>query len=185
MVLNDTLVGILGPSTDATRRVLDVLVDVHDFRVHDMCEPAKDALFALDPLLCGEKSLRELVTDLGWDATLAHRLHGPEATRLLHATRFDLPGTVLPDSVWVQHVQASILAATSLLGPGPVVVHDLRPGREVDWLRAAGGHLWQVDDGTGGPAPACVLDTSVSDTALGRRVERELAALRRVRKEEA
>lgn len=171
------LVGILGPASDATQRVVDILTSVHGFRDYDMCGPAKAALVALDPLLLNDTSLREHVEKHGWPATLRHRLHGPEATRLLETMRAALPGTILPSDVWTDHVQACELAAASMLGPAPVVVHDVRPGAEADWVRERGGRLWEVDATTG--AGDTSLSTNVSDTALGRRIDRELAAMNR------
>ncbi|WP_156250948.1 hypothetical protein [Pseudactinotalea terrae] len=170
------LLGLLGPTGQSERRVVDTLVSTHGFRDYDLGAPARAALETLDPMLSSDRSLAELVATAGWDGAAAHRIHGPEVTRLLEQMRFTLPGSLLPASVWVAAVQASVAAGASMLGSAPVVVHDVRSPGEVAWLLEQGGALWQAS-GRPRPDAECVLSTGVSDVALGRRVARELATV--------
>jgi len=170
------LIGLLGPTGQSERRVVDALVHTHGFRDYDLGAPARAALETLDPLLCSDRSLAELVAAVGWDGAVSHRILGPEVTRLLEQMRFTLPGSLLPASVWVAAVRASMSAGVSMLGSAPVVVHDVRSASEVAWVLEQGGALWQAS-GRPRPDAECVLATGVSDVALGRRVARELATV--------
>lgn len=160
------------------------LREAHDFRSHALSDPLRQALYAMDPLLSSQTSLRSLVEAVGWEKAMADRIHGPEVNRLLGTLRTDVAREVFGPDVWLRRLEAIISGEADLLGPAPVVVTDITTTEEARWVLAAGGAVWRVD------RPGHIPSVQVSDClisavivndatvlALTRRVDRAVSSL--------
>ena len=180
------LIGLHGASGAGKSTVAAHLCGVHDFRSYSIAGPLRQALYALDPLLSSQESLRPLVDETGWEKALTHRIHGPEVTRLLHALRTEASGALLGPDAWVHRLEVLALADADLLGPAPIVVTDVNTPDEAQWLLDGGGAIWQVE--RPGHVPTgqlhdryitAVITNDATVLALTRRVDRAMAGLPR------
>lgn len=163
------LIGLTGTGAPLAAAALSV----HGFRVHDASAPARQSLTILDPLLPSGRALTALVSACGWDGAVGDRTDGPEVGRLLKAMRAEVPGLVLGGDAWLIRVVAEMSAAADLLGGTPVAMIGIELPAERAWVREHGGVLWHAGPG-GDPEADVSVATDCSETALGRRVEREL-----------
>lgn len=175
------LIALHGAPGAGRSTVASHLADSHDFRVHSLADPARQALYELDPLLSSQVSLRELVDQIGWPAAAAHRIHGAEVTRLLRTARVTVPARVLGRDIWLDKVTEAISADIDLTGPAPIVLTDLELTSEATWVLGLGGAIWTVARPSAGEPPRLEgIPTTLirnHDTllALSRRVDRALA----------
>jgi hypothetical protein len=178
------LIGLHGAIGAGKATIAAHLRTVHDFRSYSLSDPLRQALYAMDPLLSSQTSLRTLVDDVGWHKAMIDRIHGPEVNRLLATLRTDVAREVFGADVWLRRIEAVTSGETDLLGPASVVVTDITTTEEAQWVLTAGGVVWRVE------RPGYVPSVQVSDglissvitndatvRALTRRVDRAVANL--------
>ncbi len=180
------LIGIAGSVRAGADTVAGLLVDAHEFRRFAFCDPLREALLRLDPMLDRSTSLRMLVADLGWDGARAHRTYGPEVRRV-HDVYAQVSRDMFGEDAWVRLLEARVAADANLHGPCPVVVCDVQSPIEAQWVAEHGGVVWRVErprlsaapEHETQPAldPSLVTETLLTDAspqALSRRLDRAL-----------
>ncbi|WP_277209196.1 hypothetical protein [Isoptericola croceus] len=154
---------------------------------------ALDLMRVLNPRVDGSISLRELVTEVGWDEAKTDRVHGPEVRRLLQRLGSEVINQHLGADILGRELLARIAESFATDGVGPVVVGDVRRDDEAHVLLGRGATLWRVDRPGTGPAnghvteagidEALVADVLVNDStiaALHTRVDDLAVSLRRL-----
>jgi len=178
------LIGLTGAPGAGRATIAAHLCDSRDFRSYSLTDPLRQVLYSLEPLLSSQVSLRTLIDESGWAPALAHRIHGPEVTRLLEALRTEVARDVFTVDLWVRRLDALVRSDVEVLGAAPVVVTDVATPEEAQWVLDAGGVIWQVDR-PGHPASmqlhdrlvGAVIKNDATMLALTRRVDRALAGI--------
>ena len=178
-----SMIGLHGASGAGRATIAAHLCSQYDFRSYSLADPVRQALYAMDPLLSAQESLRSLVDVGGWTKAVTDRIHGPEVNRLLDVMRTVVAREVFGPDVWLQRFAASEAVQAELLGPAPVVLTDVTTPEEARWVLAAGGAVWRVARPGFEPAAplsedlvTCVVTNDATELALTRRVDRAVAA---------
>lgn len=156
------LIGLTGYAGSGRDTVADMLTVIAGYDSFAFADPIREALFALDPLVGVEASLRTLISEIGWDGAKRHRIYGGEVRRLMQVMGEQVGQSLLGPDVWIRLTEDEIRRSGGITPASPVVITDVRYPREAEWVRAAGGAIWRITRPGVGP-----MNSHGSETALG------------------
>lgn len=142
--LEYTLIGLRGdPSAGKSTmaRILEVDYGIESVSVE---APVRSALTATDPLVATGMPLSQVVTQLGWEGAVTHRVFGGEISTLLDRMESAIR-TSLGDEAWLTALEQHIARSRDEDDCPFVCVQDIGSDKEVDWIRSRGGRVWDVE----------------------------------------
>lgn len=128
-----------GKSTIA--RILDLDYGIESFSVE---APVRSVLAAADPLIATGLPLSQVVSQLGWEDAVRHRVFGGEVTTLLDRMETAVREAFGADA-WLSALEQHIARVRSDDDVPLVCVQDVRSDAEVEWIRSLGGQVWDVE----------------------------------------
>ncbi|MPV51035.1 hypothetical protein GCG21_13670 [Pseudactinotalea sp. HY160] len=164
------LIGLTGYKKAGKDTVAEMLGVIAGYERYAFADGVREALYTLDPLIGGEKSLRALVDASGWDAAKRHRIYGPEVTRLMQVLGTEVGQSFFGKGAWIQVLASELDSAGGPSTAHPVVVTDVRYAHEAQWLIDNGGLIWRVERPGTGPVGTHSSERPLDEKYVHRRI---------------
>jgi len=164
------LIGLTGFKQSGKDTVADILTTIAGYERYAFADGVREALYALDPLVGPQTSLRHLVDEHGWDRAKRHRIYGAEVTRLMQHMGTEVGQEFFGGNVWVDNLASEVEAAGGLSPASPVVVTDVRFDHEAHWVLASGGLIWEVIRPGAGPVSTHASESPIDPRLVTRTI---------------
>lgn len=149
------IIGLSGYAQTGKDTVAEYLVNVHNFTRVAFADPIREAVYTLDPIIEGTKTLSSIIDIYGWEQS---KKIFPEVRRLIQRFGTEVGRMMWGENFWVDKAFEKINAID-----GPVVVTDVRFINEADAIRKSDGRLWRIVRDSVGPVNYHLSETELDN----------------------
>ena len=147
------IIGLSGYAQSGKDTVAEYLINNHGFVRVAFADPIRDALYALDPIVEGTKTVQPIVDLYGWEDA---KKEFPEIRRMLQRFGTEVARTLWNENFWVKQAFAKIKQYEN------VVVTDVRYINEADAISSLpDGKVWRVVRDDVGPVNRHASETQL------------------------